>query len=194
MSDYNTDSDSGDDIWKDLLKLGGLVLGSIWGGKKLHDHIVDKRREPILKHLPQQNLSWYTNNQIINKFRDHNFYVTQFPMTPEKEFPKAVEILYFMLKYLGATELKKWWAANDARSSLRWRCSRELLQEIDQLKNQSLETIFRSSVIRRIFNLPLHKRIDVEFCDPSTKPIQLRSELREEMWTPGELYPYLVDN
>jgi hypothetical protein len=76
---------------------------------------------------------------------EHNFYVTQFPMTPRQDFPKATEILYLILKYLGAIELNKGWVASNIRSSLWIRCQRKNLQEIDQLKHQSLEIIFQSS-------------------------------------------------
>ncbi|HMB65247.1 MAG TPA: deaminase domain-containing protein [Patescibacteria group bacterium] len=176
---------------KKVLKFGIVILAAAWGGKRLRDHMADKRRSSILKHLPQQNLSWYHNNRVKNKFREHNFYVTQFPMTPHEEFPRAVEMVYFMLKYLGAVELKNKWASFTARSKLKRECSAETLEKIEDLKHKSLDTIFRSPVIKEIFSLPPSKRIDVEIFDATTKPIRLLRELREELWTPGQLYGYL---
>jgi hypothetical protein len=96
-----------------------------------------------------------------------------------------------MLSYLGAVELGKGWAAFSARDNL-WRmCKRETFQEIGHLKGASLEWIFNSALMKRLFSLPSSKRVDVEFYDAKSYPIRRLHELREELWTPGGLYPYL---
>jgi hypothetical protein len=124
-------------------------------------------------------------------FRDHSFYVTQFPMTSSGDFGDAVRILYWTLKYLGAVELQKNFVAWNAHNTLWWMCSRRTMDEIDSLKGHTLEDVLHANVFRRLFNLPPNKRIDVEIYDPKPDPIQLIQDLREELWTPGQLFSYL---
>lgn len=190
-NEANTGQPKDNDWLGDLLKLFAVGATAYAGGKIIHNAVTDKKREPILQHLPQQNLSWLENSAMRGFFRDHSFYVTQFPMTPSGDFGDAVRILYWTLKYLGAVELQKNFVAWDARNTLWWMCSRRTMDEIDALKGQSLEDVLHAGVFRRLFSLPPNKRIDVEIYDPKPDPIQLIQDLREELWSIGQLYPYL---
>jgi len=184
IDDSESNTIENDDWLENILKIVGIGLGAYAGTKLITNKIVDKKRSPILQHLPKQNLNWIENSALRGFFRKHNFYVTQFPLI-------ATEILYWSLKYLGALELNKTASAYTAKNKLWWICNGETLQDIENLKGKSLETIFKSLTFRRIFSLPPCKRMDVEFFDPKSNPIRLVHELREELWTPGELYPYL---
>jgi hypothetical protein len=178
---------------KDNGLLGGLLklLVVYAGGKIIHNAVTDNKREPILQYLPLQNLNWLENSSMRGFFRDHSFYVTQFPITPSGDFGNAVRILYWTLKYLGAVELQKNFVSWHARNTLGWMCSSRNMDEIDALKGQTLEDVLHAGVFRRLFSLPPNKRIDVEIYDPKPDPIQLIQDLREELWSIGQLYPYL---
>jgi hypothetical protein len=190
-NEANTGQPKDNDWLVDLLKLLAVGATAYAGEKMIHNAVTDKKREPILQYLPQQNLSWLENSSMRGFFRDHSFYVTQFPMTPSGDFGDAVSILYWTLKYLGAMELQKNFVAWDARNTLWWMCSRRTMDEIDALKGQTLEDVLHAGVFRRLFSLPPNKRIDVEIYDPKPDPIQLIQDLREELWSIGQLYPYL---
>jgi len=189
MTNETNTGQPNDNNWLgDILKIIAVGLGVYAGGKIINNAVTDNKREPLLQHLPNQDLSWLDNIHMRGFFRDRNFYVSQFPTTPSKDFVASSKILYWMLKYLGAAELQKNWYTADARDKLWWMCKRETLQEIDQLKGQTLETIFNSPLIKRLFSLPPTKRVDVEIYDAKPNPIQLLQEIREEFWTPGGLY------
>jgi hypothetical protein len=55
----------------------------------------------VLRKFDEQNLSWFEEQRLKMAFKTHDFYVTEFPGTDPKIFPRAAETLYKLIEYIG---------------------------------------------------------------------------------------------
>jgi hypothetical protein len=58
----------------------------------------------VLQNFEEQNLTWFEEQRLKRAFKTHNFYVTKFPTTSPQIFPKAVKVLYNLIKYVGGNQ------------------------------------------------------------------------------------------
>lgn len=100
MSNNADKLDTTEDLWKDVLKFGTAIAGTVWATKKINTTIVNHhRKDNVLKEFENQDLSWRDSQRLKTDFKQHDFYVTKFPDTHQEIFPLAVKILYQLIKY-----------------------------------------------------------------------------------------------
>jgi hypothetical protein len=100
MTNEHENSSSGEDFWKEIVKLGAKIGGGLYVGKKICDKIINyQRKDTALEEFDNQDLSWWEREKLKNAFKQHNFYVTKFPDTPRDIFPLAAKILYKLIKF-----------------------------------------------------------------------------------------------
>ena len=177
---------------KDSLLKAALTGASFYcAGKYITNQYIDHSRTEILDHLEDQDLSWFQHFKTNWFFRSKNFYVTQFPATPADQYQNASELLFWVLKYLGASQTNDIYGWDKAHHQLKRRLSHPQMVEVESLVGASLEEVFHSDLIKLAFAVPSDKRIDCEIWDATVHPIELYVTMDLEQWTAGELYIYL---
>ena len=100
MRNITDNSDTSENLWKDLLKYGSAIAGAVWATKRVNNSVVNHHRKyNALEEFENQDLFWRDRQRLKTAFKQHDFYVTKFPDTPRDIFPLAVKILYQLIRY-----------------------------------------------------------------------------------------------
>jgi len=185
-------------------------IGGIAGGMHIANKIVDNNRWEFLEHLPMQNLDKKQESELRGFFRDHQFYVTQFPDTPSEVFPLAVRVLYDLLKYHGKEQAdvklreqirsQLLHIAKIQKESIEFDTpiwtEENLLSLLKHNSKQQILNFLRSTeILKLIFAIQDEKTIDIEiFRALGSGRVDLEPITIHEDFTIIELYRFLTDN